>query len=61
MTAAQKGSGKVLILVVALLLVLLAIWDLSGPESVLMDLLAPATPDVGDNAREIFDSARPGT
>ena len=60
MTAARKGSGRILILVVALLLVLLAIWDLSGSDSLLRSWFGPDSPNVGENAREIFESARPG-
>lgn len=60
MAGARRGSGRALALILGLLLVVLVVWDVTGPDSVLRSLFNLEQSRVSDNARDIFESARPG-
>ena len=48
-----------LALIFALLLLVLVVWDLTGPDSVIRGILGVDQTNVSDNARDVFESVRP--
>ena len=57
MAGPRRGAGMVLVALGGLLLAIIAVWDMSRPDSFLRDLFG-ATPNPGSNVRSIVDGVR---
>jgi hypothetical protein len=57
MAGPRKGTGLVLLVLGGILLALIAVWDLTNPDSLLRGLFDP-TQNRGSSVRSIMDGVR---